>query len=197
LELRRIWYWWTSSLLGCERKRERMNECFRALFGPDAFRPLVEYDAVSIDELLTTFRLSFLRPYVDLSFSQWYWWISSLLGHDAISNGEFYRRFGWACCHCIQILRSHGGVLRNMTPYRLANFYRLDDIPAYIFMVSAAQGKCIDAKFFGSKLVNVGSFLPGDTQSSQQTRIACSSLLWQRDVKQGTNSLRLLLCKHG
>jgi len=131
---------------------EWMNECFRALFGPDAFRPLVEYDAVSIGELLTTFRMSLLPLYSDFAFSRRYWWSLSLL--------------------------------RDMTPYRLANFYRLlDDIPAYIFMVSAAQEKCIDANFFGSKLVNIGSFLPGDTQSSQQTRIACSSLLWQRDVK--------------
>lgn len=74
-------------------------------------------------------------------------------GYNAISTGEFF-------------------------------FYRLlDVILAYVFMVSAAQEKCIDAKFFGSKLVNIGSFLPGDTQSSQQTRIACSSLLSQRDVK--------------
>jgi len=62
-----------------------MNECFRALFGPDAFRPLVEYDAAATGELLTTFRLSFLRPYVDLSFSQRHWWISSLLGHHLVN----------------------------------------------------------------------------------------------------------------
>jgi len=107
-----------------------MYECFRALFGPDAFRPLVEYDAVSIGELLTTHRLSFLRLHVYLSFSQRYWWSSSLLGHDAISVGEFLptfrmsllplysdftfsRRYWWSL-----------SLLRDMTPYRLANFYR-------------------------------------------------------------------------
>jgi hypothetical protein len=73
-------------------KNEWMNEWFRALFGPDALRSLVEYDAISIGELLMTFRLSFLRLDVDLNFSRRYWWSLSLL--------------------------------RIMTPYRLANFYR-------------------------------------------------------------------------